>query len=69
MASAYYGQLESLPSLETSILRITKIHKVMKAVLRLESIPREDEFNFRARSQALLEKWKDALAVPPTAYS
>ncbi|KAI3397615.1 hypothetical protein diail_10588 [Diaporthe ilicicola] len=59
--SDYLVKLEQLPDLETEIIRATKINKVLKAVLKLDSIPKEEEFNFKPRSQVLLEKWTKLL--------
>jgi hypothetical protein len=55
--SEYVSILEKLKDLEVSIIRATKINKVLKAILKLETIPKEEEFKFKPRSQALLEKW------------
>lgn len=70
--SDYINHLEGFDELEVSIIRATKINKVLKAILKLESIPREDEFNFKSRSQALLDKWTklmngDAVPAPAAA--
>lgn len=59
--SDYLVKLEQFPDLETEIIRKTKINKVLKAILKLDSIPKEEEFNFKPRSQALLEKWNKLL--------
>lgn len=59
--SDYLVKLEQFPDLETEIIRATKINKVLKAMLKLDSIPKEEEFNFKPRSQALLEKWNKLL--------
>ncbi|KAF3360552.1 Mannan endo-1,4-beta-mannosidase F [Verticillium dahliae VDG1] len=73
MMSEYISKLESFPDLEVSIIRATKINKVLKAILKLDSIPKEAEFNFKSRSQALLDKWTkilstvDGVAAPSTA--
>ncbi|KAH8885174.1 hypothetical protein GQ53DRAFT_370691 [Thozetella sp. PMI_491] len=68
MMSEYIGKLESFPDLEVSIIRATKINKVLKAILKLENIPKESEFKFKPRSQVLLDKWNKLLAdVPPEA--
>ena len=61
--SDYMTKLEGFPDLEVSIIRATKINKVLKAILKLEKIPKEDEFNFKPRSTVLLEKWNKLLAV------
>ncbi|KAI0555388.1 hypothetical protein F4679DRAFT_578770 [Xylaria curta] len=55
--SDFLGKLETFPDLDVSIIRATKINKVLKAILKLEKIPKEDEFNFKPRSQTLLDKW------------
>ncbi|VUC34488.1 unnamed protein product [Clonostachys rosea] len=49
-------------NLEVPIIKATKINKVMKAILKLDSIPREEEFKFKARAQALLDQWNKLMA-------
>lgn len=61
--SEYVSKLEGYADLEVSIIRITKINKVLKAILKLGSIPKEEEFKFKPRSQALLDKWNKLLAI------
>jgi hypothetical protein len=61
--SEFVTKLEGYADLEVSIIRATKINKVLKAILKLGTIPREEEFNFKTRSQALLDKWNKLLAV------
>jgi len=63
--SDFVKMLEKLPDLEGSIIRQTSIHKVLKQILRLKSIPRENEFNFKKRSQTLLDKYLKAMAADP----
>lgn len=67
--SEYVNKLEGYADLEVSIIRATKINKVLKAILKLEEIPKETEFKFKERSQSLLEKWNKILegAAAPTA--
>lgn len=65
--SDYILKLEGFPDLEVSIIRETKINKVLKAILKLENIPKEEEFLFKPRSTSLLEKWNKLLAVDGTA--
>ncbi|PHH60327.1 hypothetical protein CDD81_1853 [Ophiocordyceps australis] len=65
--SDFISMLENFKDLEVSIIRITKINKVLKAILKLESIPRESEFEFKKRSQKLLDKWNKLLAGEPSA--
>ncbi|KAK2020186.1 hypothetical protein LZ32DRAFT_12398 [Colletotrichum eremochloae] len=62
MMSDYITKLESFADLEVSIIRATKINKVLKAILKLDSIPKEEEFHFKSRSQTLLDKWTEILA-------
>jgi hypothetical protein len=61
--SDFVSTLESFSDLAVSIIRATKINKVLKAILKLDNIPKEDEFQFKARSQALLDKWNKLLAI------
>ncbi|KAJ4416369.1 hypothetical protein N0V82_006806 [Gnomoniopsis sp. IMI 355080] len=63
MMSDYLTKLEGFPDLETEIIRTTKINKVLKAMLKLDHIPKEEEFHFKPRSQVLLEKWNKLLAT------
>lgn len=60
--SDFLAKLETFPDLDVSIIRATKINKVLKAILKLESIPKEEEFRFKPRSQTLLDKWNILLA-------
>lgn len=66
LMSDHLARLEGFPDLEVSIIRATKINKVLKAILKLESIPKEDDFQFKPRSQVLLDKWNKLLAVDGT---
>jgi hypothetical protein len=50
-------QLECYPDLEVSILKATKINKVLKGILKLSDIPREDEFRIKSRCSELSAKW------------
>lgn len=65
--SNYLSKVEAHPDLEGSILRATKIHKVLKAMIRLDSIPKDDEYHFKKRSRELLDKWNKTLASDPSA--
>ena len=72
--SEYVLKLEGYADLEVSIIRATKINKVLKAILKLNTIPKEEDFRFKPRSQTLLDKWNKLLAseqgtpaaAPPT---
>jgi hypothetical protein len=55
--SEFLRKLEGFADLEVSIIRATKINKVLKAILKLPEIPRDSEFQIRNRSKALLEIW------------
>lgn len=67
MMSDYLTKLEGFPDLETEIIRLTKINKVLKAMLKLDNIPKEEEFQFKPRSQALLTEWNKTLAADEAA--
>ena len=60
--SDFLGELEGYPDLEGSIIRTTKIHKVLKAMIKLHSIPLDGEFQFKKRSHDLLDKWTTTLS-------
>lgn len=60
--SEFVTKLEGYSDLEVSIIRATKINKVLKAILKLATIPKEEEFKFKQRSQSLLDKWNKLLA-------
>jgi hypothetical protein len=60
--SEFVGKLEGYADLEVSIIRATKINKVLKAILKIPTIPKEEEFHFKRRSQSLLDKWNKLLA-------
>ncbi|KAF2636592.1 hypothetical protein P280DRAFT_145428 [Massarina eburnea CBS 473.64] len=62
--SDHLKQLEDLTDLEAEIIKQTKVHKVLKAIIKLNAIPREDEFNFKTRSNNLLTKWTGMLSEP-----
>ncbi|WEW58451.1 hypothetical protein PRK78_003919 [Emydomyces testavorans] len=56
--STYIAKLDSYDDLEISIIRETKISKVLKGIIKLADIPKESEYNFRGRSIDILKKWK-----------
>lgn len=55
-------KLEGSTDLDIGIIRYTKIHKVLKAILKLNIIPKEEEFQFKARSLTLYHKCQKFLA-------
>ena len=63
--SDFLSELETYPDLEGSIIRTTKIHKVLRQMLKLPSIPLDGEFHFKARSVDLLAKWNETLSNDP----
>ena len=46
---------------------MTKVHKVLKNMIKLPSIPKEEIYNFKKRSHDLLTKWNKILVEDPTA--
>lgn len=62
--SEYLTMLENVgEQLEVAIIRATRINKVLKQILKLSAIPREAEFNFKSRSQKILDKWNQVLST------
>lgn len=59
--------LEEDPELEVSIIRNTKINKVLKAILKIDDIPKEETYHFKERSSKLLGKWNAILGTPAEA--
>lgn len=59
--ASYFDKLEKHSDLEVSIIRSTKINKVLKMIVKLNSIPRDEEFNFRHRAMSILSSWKNIL--------
>lgn len=57
----FFTKLEGHPDLEVSIIRKTRINKVLKMIVKLPFIPREEEFQFRRRAVNILGKWKNVL--------
>ncbi|KAI9682873.1 MAG: hypothetical protein M1829_006307 [Trizodia sp. TS-e1964] len=61
----FITSLEDYSDLEAHIIRSTKINKVLKGIIKLSSIPRDEEFHFRQRSIDLLGAWNKILASSP----
>ncbi|CEH14511.1 HEPATOMA-DERIVED GROWTH FACTOR-RELATED [Ceraceosorus bombacis] len=57
-----FKSVESYTDITEEQLRETKIGKVMKRIALLTDIPKNDEFNFAGRAQALCQKWGDVMA-------
>lgn len=62
----HLGALEQEAQLEARVIRATRINKVLKGILKLSSIPRDEEFRFKERSSKLLEIWNKILAEDKT---
>lgn len=65
--SEFISKLENYADLEVSIIRSTKINKVLKNIIKLAAIPKDEEFNFKKRSHELLTKWNKILVDEPSA--
>jgi hypothetical protein len=63
--SSYIKKLENYGDLEVSIIKATKINKVLKALVKLNTIPKDEEFKFRERSIEMLTKWNKLLGSEP----
>lgn len=64
--SNYFSRLEAYQNLEVAIIRATKINKVLKMIVKLSSIPRDEEFQFRKRAVDMLSQWKNDLELDTT---
>lgn len=63
----FFDKLERHRTLEVSIIRSTKINKVLKMIVKLDFIPRDEEFHFRERAMNILSSWKSVLDAEVTA--
>ncbi|KAI9792575.1 MAG: hypothetical protein M1816_002095 [Peltula sp. TS41687] len=61
----YITKLESYDNLEFSMIRTTKINKVLKGIVKLSSIPKDEEYRFRQRSYELIQTWNQLMAKEP----
>ncbi|KAF2750632.1 hypothetical protein M011DRAFT_395504 [Sporormia fimetaria CBS 119925] len=57
----YLKQLEEHKDLEAENIVKTKIHKVLKGIVKLDSIPKEDVYNFKKRCLDTLKSWDSVL--------
>ncbi|CEJ57561.1 hypothetical protein PMG11_06250 [Penicillium brasilianum] len=67
--AGYFDKLEKHSDLEVSIIRSTKINKVLKMIVKLDTIPRDEEFHFRHRAMGILTSWKSVLETDAPAPS
>ncbi|KAL8695118.1 MAG: hypothetical protein Q9224_003447 [Gallowayella concinna] len=61
----YFDELETYQDLESGIIRTTKINKVLKAIIKLPSIPQDEVHQFKDRSLKLLAQWNKTLSDDP----
>lgn len=61
-ADATFKTVEEYDGMTAEHLRTTKIGKVMKRVMQLSEIPRDDEFHFKDRAEKLCAKWGAIMA-------
>lgn len=61
-ASDYLKQLEEFSSKITiDLLRISKLQKVLRAILKIPGLERPEDFKFHDRSSRLLVEWNDII--------
>ncbi len=56
-ADVVFTGLTGMGKIERKIVRITKIDKVLEEILKLNNIPKNDQYKFTERSNALIAKW------------
>ncbi|SNX84721.1 uncharacterized protein MEPE_03430 [Melanopsichium pennsylvanicum] len=61
-ADATFRMVEEYDGMTAEHLRTTKIGKVMKRVMQLGEIPRDDEFHFKDRAEKLCATWGAIMA-------
>jgi hypothetical protein len=59
--AGFFTRLEGHGEIEVSIIRETKIQKVLRAILKLSSIPKDEQYNFKKRAVDILSSWKNLL--------
>ena len=68
-ADCYMKKLEKYTDLDASIFKSTKINKVLKAILKLDSIPSDETYDFKERSSRMLAAWAPTLSLDPATAS
>ncbi|CAL8575398.1 hypothetical protein XPA_001326 [Xanthoria parietina] len=63
--SDYLAELETYLDLEPNIIRSTKINKVLKAMIKIPSIPQDEIHQFKDRSLKILAEWNKTLSNEP----
>jgi len=61
--SDYFTSLEGYKDLEGNIVKRTKIHKVLKAIIRINHIPKDADLKFKQRSADLLDIWQKTITA------
>lgn len=61
--SDHLDALERYIDLEPHIINTVKIHKVLRSIIKLDSIPRDEEIRFKQRCKDILESWSKQLQV------
>jgi hypothetical protein len=56
------SELEQIPDVDGDVIRESRIHRVLKNIIKLKDIPKEEEFNFKRRSSTVLGKWTKILS-------
>jgi hypothetical protein len=73
--SEHLEKLERMISPPKIVLTSTNINKVLKRIMKLDQIPKDDEFDFKKRATELFKKWdvilrhEDEPAATSTAQS
>lgn len=61
-ADSTFKVIEEYDAMTADALRTTKIGKVMKRVMQLSQIPRDDEYHFKDRAEKLCARWGAIMA-------
>lgn len=56
--SGHLAELETFGGIEVSIIRQTKIQKVLRAIVKLPSIPKEEQYHFKQRAIDIQNMWR-----------
>ncbi|KAI9771647.1 MAG: hypothetical protein M1840_001862 [Geoglossum simile] len=67
--SEYFASLEGHTHIEEKIFQQSKIHKVMRGIVALHSVPGDDKYHFKRRARALLLQWGKPVASSHGALS
>jgi hypothetical protein len=52
---------ESTPDVEGEVIRESRVHRVLKNIIKMAQIPLDTKFSFKTRSQGVLKKFNKAL--------